>query len=298
MKVKINRAIVGMDLGESDKPMLKFLGYLAAKIPIETASFIHVVPSLELYSGEKMEDFILLSKEIAAKMGKKLKGISISQSPQSDEYIVTEGNPLDELITTVEKSKADLIVVGKSSGMKNHGILLKNLVRRTNCNALVIPDKSKPKINHILVPFDFSQNSIISLKTALSLRSAIGAKTKLTVLNIYELPSLQTYRIGKTQEQLEKFLMEDRQAAFENFLQTYFSKSEKNDLDIKIVKLENGSIADAIMNYAKKNKVDLIVQGAKGHSKVGLLLLGSVSESVLNQTDRIPVFVVKQELYN
>lgn len=293
MTAKINHAIVGMDLGKSDKPMLNFLGYFGSKVPIEKATFVHVVPSVELFSKEKMEDFILLSKDIASQMGKALKKYSISQSPNKDEFIVTEGNPLDELITTIEKSEADLVVTGKSTGQENHGILLKNLVRKTKCNALVIPDKSKPQVSHILVPFDFSQNSIKSLKSALNFKAAFGPQTRITVLNVYELPSIQTYRIGKTEEQLKQFLMEDRKVAFENFLQTYFTSDERKDLNIELVELSHLSVAGAIMKYAKKHKVDFIVQGAKGHSKLGLLLLGSVTESVLTHTEKIPVFVVR-----
>lgn len=293
MMSKINHAVVGMDLGKSDKPMLKFLSFLGSKLPIEKATFVHVVPSFELFSGEKLEDFILLSKDIAAKMGEMLKGLSVSHSAQKDEFIVTEGNPLDELITIIEKNKADLVVVGKSTGTENHGILLKNLVRKTNCNALVIPDKTKPEVNHILVPFDFSQNSIKSLKTALELKAALGQEVKITALNVYELPSIQTYRIGKTEEQLKQFLMEDRKEAFKNFLQTYFTEDERSDLQIELAELRHSSIADAIMKFAHKHKVDFIVQGAKGHSKVGLLLLGSVTEGVLSRTDKVPVFVVR-----
>ena len=293
MLSKIKHAIIGMDLGKSDQPMLKFLSYFGTKYPIEKATFIHVVPSFELYAGEQLEDFILLSKDIASKMGKQLKGLPVSQSPQKDEYIVTEGNPLDELTTIIEKNQADLVVVGKSTGEDNHGILLKNLVRKTTCNVLVSPDQARPQLKHILVPFDFSQNSIKSLKTALALKAAGDTEVKVTALNVYELPSIQTYRIGKTEAQVKQFLMEDRKEAFRNFLQTYFSEEERSALGIELVELKHSSVANAIMKFANQHKVDFIVQGAKGHSKVGLLLLGSVTEGVLSITEKIPVLVVR-----
>ncbi len=280
-------------MGKSDKPMLKFLGFFGTKFPIENVSYVHVVPSFELYSGEKMEDFILLSKDIVQKMDKMVKEHVAPRLSPKDEFIVTEGNPLDELVTVVEKNEADLVVTGKSTSDTSHGILLKNLVRKTECNALIVPDKTTAQLTHILVPFDFSQNSIKSLKTALELRSTMGEEIKITVLNVYELPSIQTYRIGKTEEQLKQFLLEDRKGAFQNFLQTYFTEEERKGLNIEIAELKRFSVADAIMKYARKHKVDFIVQGAKGHSKVGLLLLGSVTESVLNQTEKVPVLVVR-----
>lgn len=42
----------------------------------------------------------------------------------------------------------------------------------------------------------------------------------------------------------------------------------------------SGAVVPAILDEAEKRKVDLIVIGAKGHSAIGRLLLGSVSDSV------------------
>ena len=47
------------------------------------------------------------------------------------------------------------------------------------------------------------------------------------------------------------------------------------------------------MDYAYDKKADLIVMGAKGHSQVELLLMGSVTEKVLAVNESIPTLVVK-----
>ncbi|WP_146582058.1 universal stress protein [Neorhodopirellula pilleata] len=46
-----------------------------------------------------------------------------------------------------------------------------------------------------------------------------------------------------------------------------------------------GAVVPAILDEAKKLKSDLIVLGAKGHSAIGRLLLGSVSDSVASRAD-------------
>ena len=48
------------------------------------------------------------------------------------------------------------------------------------------------------------------------------------------------------------------------------------------------------MDFAKQHNVDLIVTGAKGHSQVELLLLGSVTEKLLAINDSLPTLVVKE----
>lgn len=59
------------------------------------------------------------------------------------------------------------------------------------------------------------------------------------------------------------------------------------DQDCKSVSIKHvsGAVVPAILDQAKKSKTDLIVIGAKGHSAIGRLLLGSVSDSVASNAD-------------
>ncbi len=54
-----------------------------------------------------------------------------------------------------------------------------------------------------------------------------------------------------------------------------------------------GHIAEQIMNLANKDKVDLIVMGAKGRSGLLDLLVGSVAQRVSGSAKQ-PVLLVKQ----
>ena len=50
--------------------------------------------------------------------------------------------------------------------------------------------------------------------------------------------------------------------------------------------------ADAILKIAEEEKADLIIMGSRGTGSVKRAVLGSVSESVLRNSIRIPVVVV------
>jgi nucleotide-binding universal stress UspA family protein len=52
-------------------------------------------------------------------------------------------------------------------------------------------------------------------------------------------------------------------------------------------------IGSYIMDTVTDAGADLVVMGAKGHSHVERLLMGSVTEKVLALTTQIPVLVVK-----
>ncbi len=52
-----------------------------------------------------------------------------------------------------------------------------------------------------------------------------------------------------------------------------------------------GHAAEEILKAAKKEKVDLIVMGSRGHGTLGALLMGSVANKVVAHADR-PVMIV------
>ena len=53
-----------------------------------------------------------------------------------------------------------------------------------------------------------------------------------------------------------------------------------------------GEVATAIRDYARKNGVDLIVMGSRGHGALAGLALGSVTMKVIAATDK-PVLIVR-----
>jgi len=63
-----------------------------------------------------------------------------------------------------------------------------------------------------------------------------------------------------------------------------------SDMDVKVKKeLAEGIPDDEIIKFANKN--DLIVMGSKGHSAIGRILIGSVSEKVLHHSDATVMIV-------
>jgi nucleotide-binding universal stress UspA family protein len=83
---------------------------------------------------------------------------------------------------------------------------------------------------------------------------------------------------------------EDRKAAFQDFINTY-AKDEAIEIDL--IEQGYGNVGAYLLQYCEDKHADLIVLGAKGHSKVELLLLGSVTEKLLMLNQNIPTLVVK-----
>jgi nucleotide-binding universal stress UspA family protein len=294
----VERAVVGLDLEDTDDIVLKYLGFLSAHIKIEEARFVHVIPSVylfdrkngvESYQYEKYELDENVAKDIAIRIEQNI----TSTSKVKVDFDVRDGSPLDELMQSAEANDASLVVIGKSTSRDHHGILAKNFAREVNGNALLIPDKTKLILKTILVPFDFSPNSIAALRTAVAVAKCFNHPPVITALNVYELPSIQAYLFRKTVEEMRKMLLEDRIAAFKSFLDNYIPAEDRKLIQTDIIEQTHPGAGSFIMEYAETHKASLIVMGAKGHSKVGLLLMGSVTEKILGITKHIPVLVVK-----
>lgn len=141
---------------------------------------------------------------------------------------------------------------------------------------------AKRTIRKILVPMDGSKGSFHALGEAICLARQFSAKiTGLYVLHVaYDSPDL--IYVPETQNRLKKV---------EKFLENAKKQAMKN----KIVFTKEtlfGQESKKIIDFAQKEKFDLIVIGSRGLSPMKRMILGSVANSVVNKS-KIPVLVVK-----
>ena len=295
---QVRQMMVALELGATDNKILEYLDFFTREIPTGAAYFLHVLPKFDLLNTmmEKEAQALVsnyeVNDEVITRMERKIRSRLTDEHTVHVEFDVKEGNPLEELLEDTNDVKADLVVIGQKSGVSQHGILAKNLARKAQCNALIIPDQAKPQIKKILVPIDFSEFSVKALRTAVALNLELYEPAKIVCVNIYELPNLSVYKIQKTREQFKKMLEKDHLDAFNAFLNTHIPEY-KDKVSVDLICRENTGIAQHIKDYAQNNKADLIVTGAKGHSQVELLLMGSVTEKLLAISETIPTLVVK-----
>jgi len=137
-------------------------------------------------------------------------------------------------------------------------------------------------IKNILVPLDGSKKSFKALTKAIYLAKKCNAIiTVLYVLRVaYDNPSL--LYVPQTQNELKKV---------EKFLDTAKNQVSKNSVGFK-KKTLFGHEAKQIVDFAQKQKFDLIVMGARGHGGIKQMILGSISNAVVHSS-KIPVLIVK-----
>ena len=141
----------------------------------------------------------------------------------------------------------------------------------------------------ILVPLDGSPASQRGLKEALRLAKQNKARMQLLhVVGIFiSTPVLAGDRyvddIPKTLHAAGAAILKKAEALV---------RRQRVAVDIAMLDIAGGRVADAIVGQAKKWRADLIVIGTHGRRGLGHLLLGSVAEKVLRRA-ACPVLTVR-----
>lgn len=295
----VGGVLVALELGQTDDSILNYLKFLTETFTVRETAILHVIPKITLFDTALEFDTdpdILgdykLNEEVIAEMRAEMLQRFSGESRMDIVFDVKEGEPLEGLLKEADILDPDLIMIGQNTDATSHGILAKNLVRKVKCNAWVVPKNAEPKIQKILVPLDFSPYSVQALKKAVAMAAAMEEKVEIIALNVYDMPNFSTYKISRSPEKFKAMMHANREEGAGNFIQSIVKDSDV-DVKVKLIERKGPGTGHYIMDYAKHNDVDLIVMGAKGHSKVELLLLGSVTEKVLSLDEKIPVLVVK-----
>lgn len=144
-------------------------------------------------------------------------------------------------------------------------------------------------IRHILVPVDGSPTSTAALHRAIELARACDAT--ITVLMTYDpYPYLgAAAEYGTWQAQY----LEDLRGEANIAVQAARRVVEDADIAVKAAVQEAHRTHEGILEVAASEKADLIVMGSHGRSGLDKLVMGSVTQRVLQHT-HLPVLVVRE----
>jgi nucleotide-binding universal stress UspA family protein len=140
-------------------------------------------------------------------------------------------------------------------------------------------------LNGILVPVDFSKESILATKFAVSL--AQEYKTKLYLLHVMEMiPTWAQLEISNYEEFQERTMKQAKEDLFRVIPSKVRETIEVDEI------LETGYPSQVILDKAQELGVDVIVIATHGRTGLAHMLLGSVAEKVIRHAP-CPVFVVR-----
>jgi nucleotide-binding universal stress UspA family protein len=209
---------------------------------------------------------------------------------------VVIGNPKEEIARTAREWGADLVVLGARGLGRIKRFLLGSVslavARHVACPVLVVKGRAR-KLESVIVGMDGSEDSFQALRFLLSL--PLLRRTKLRLLSVIEPIRYPTSAPGAVRGHLIRMLKEmenERRGQLESALEKAAAELEGSITRVTR-STPTGDPADVIIAAAATHDADLVVVGARGLGGMSRLLLGSVSEKVL-QYAPCPVLIVKE----
>jgi nucleotide-binding universal stress UspA family protein len=156
-----------------------------------------------------------------------------------------------------------------------------------------LAQQQQQEISKIVVPIDGSKNSMEAADYALKMAQKYGSEVDFVhVVNLDQnLQLLGIYRLSYP-DPIKKRVEEGRAEAQKWFTEIT-RNAEQMRVSIKTDVIDSPmSVVAALVDYAEREKADLIVIGTRGRSGISKMLLGSVASGVVTYSP-CPVLVVK-----
>jgi nucleotide-binding universal stress UspA family protein len=136
-------------------------------------------------------------------------------------------------------------------------------------------------LKHILVAMDFGEAANAAFTYGRQLARSFGATLHLVhVIDDFNARAISVAGFPEYLGSLNRLQL-DANATAETRLSRLLSDEDRSALSAKAVVLTSASPAQAIVDYAKRANIDLVVAGTHGRGAVGHLFMGSVAERIV-----------------
>lgn len=283
---------MALDKTPMDETLIRYGVFIAEVMHAKMIEFVHVVNEedheeelLKELKGKAREEETF-KKEVLKKAGNYREGDTIEMMAH-----VVKGSPFHELLAFAKGNDIDLVIVGKKEEQHGSGILAHRFSAKSPCSVLFVPPKPEFRMDAILLPTDFSEYSSMAFKQCRFFREKYD-EIQLLAAHIYRVP-LGYYTTGKSYEEFAEIMRNNSEQEFNRFVEKY--KLQSLDLEPVFALSEENNPGQLINDIAIRDGADLIIIGARGHSRVSSLVLGSTAEKLARSTKKIPVLILKEK---
>jgi len=281
------KILVALDLDEDDSSVIKFASSVSKLAGSEEVHFYHVADELDI--PEKLCSEILEGSgtcdTIMAHMEDVVKADWEGSDSTKLSYEASDGDVLKDLLAYIKNKDIDLVMVQKTCGGSK---IPERLARKAPCSVIMVPPGAEPTFKKIFVAVDFSDFSMKALERAISYATAAGADT-VNCIHVYAVPT-GYHKTGRTLEQFSEILKNNAIENFEKITGKMDLKGIKTDFIIEM----NARPFQGIADLVSKNGGDLLVVGSRGRSKTSAILLGSVTERLI-EVCNVPIHAYKRK---
>jgi nucleotide-binding universal stress UspA family protein len=290
---RFQRILVCVDVPARDAPMLAYVKAITRLAGTREVHLLHVARPAGAGGHEEADgprsaapvDVDALREIAAVHFGK----------PDGPESLcsVVEGVALVETLRYALDKDIDLLVVGRhygeADGAVDDALLARRITRKATCTVLVLPEQHRIKAGTILVPVRDSECSANALDVACAVAAATGGAV--VALNVYHVQAGYS-RIGMTLEEYETAMG----AAADRELDRLMDRVDLRGVHVEHVVMADhrGRPVPMILEALQEQGADLVVIGARGRTGAAGVLLGAVTERLIQESP-VPVLAVKKK---
>jgi nucleotide-binding universal stress UspA family protein len=284
---RFKKLLVPIGLRDLDEGAIRWAARISILAESEEVVFVHAydVPDV---SEETKARYPWLMAPLDEIVGEKMRGLVES---------CWEGNPgikmLFEIIPTASDSSAvlgmavrrdsDLIVVGR--GAFESGIAVK-LARKAPCSVMAIPSNEAGKLERILVPTDFSDNSRGALDLAVAFAAEGGIST-IELVHVFNLGA--THRIITLPEAEQLALAKDISG---DVSRRFLEETDLRGIEVEMRIVSEKYVPKAVNRMVRELDADLVITSCRGKNAITSWLLGSNAEALLELCP-VPIIAAK-----
>jgi len=287
---KFKKVLIGLDLSPMDEILIKKTAQLANLLEMEMMYFVHVAKDLAL-PEEVSKNYPDLLAPVDETIERQISDTILAAGfPQhvSHEIEAKEGGPLDTILRWAKVKDVDLIIMGRKHDLKGSGTLAKRVALKSPCSVLFLTENMNEKpFEKIFVPLDFSSYSSLTLEYAQKFNTDPDL---IKCYHLYEVPHGYS-KTGKTYEEFAEIMRENARKDFKSFIR----KNNLPEFDCQLKAKDKGNTAEFLLQSAKEEDVDLIIIGSRGRTDSAALLIGSVTEKLININNEITMLVIKKK---
>ncbi len=293
---KLKKWLIAVDFTAHDERILQYSEALSQALMPDEILLLHILPENtlpeNLFQSDADREAYLRERERSILQG--LEDFKSKYFGHRGDIVVNtiilHGSPLPELLRFTQEFKPELLVVGKKVRSNGSGIVAQKLARRTRCAILFVTESARYPAKKVLIPTDYSENASRALRFAIQLRPLLN-DPEIHCLYVYDVPLLLPYKIEMLPEQMEELFRKNAEEGMDKYLEDLGA----GRLPIVKVLLKNirNNPARQIIDYAQEKTINLIIMGAKGHSSLESLILGSTTEKMLQYDHEIPILIVR-----
>lgn len=292
----IKRLLVVMELNNHDDVVCDYLNRITSLFSIESILFLHVADNLDVPKElvEKYPGLIPpIDDSIKGAIQKKIEKYPEILSVKDIDYQILDGVKLRSISAVVRENDIDLLVLNRSdeNDSESEVAFLQKVVRSVGCTIALIPPSLPDEINKLLVPLDFSKNSLMALEHAFNLAKKRPG-IEIHALHVYKIPS-GYFKTGLSIEEFSEELLNTVKGRLSKFLTE--KNIDENSFIMHYRLQKSDSIPYMINRYSFSNQIDAVIMGSRGRNTLSSFVLGSITEALIDRDQYLPLIIVKNK---